>query len=119
MIASPLSLSGKVGGASAPAAEPKDMAELRKAAKAFEAVFIRQILSEMRSSSFGDDLTGSSSVEQFQEMSDARTADTLSERSSFGVADALIRQLAPKHAQAAYAAQDGSAAAAAPAKTGT
>ncbi|HEX7874538.1 MAG TPA: rod-binding protein [Sphingobium sp.] len=79
--------------------------KLKKAAKAFEAVFVRQLLGEMRSSSFGDDLTGGSGVEQFQEMADAQTADTLSERGSFGIAGLLVKQLAPKHAAASYAAQ--------------
>ncbi|MFT3965846.1 MAG: rod-binding protein [Sphingobium sp.] len=108
MTATPLSMVSKTGaaavgvlGGSAP--ETREMQSLKKAAQAFEAVFIRQMLGEMRSSGFGDDLTGSSAVEQFQEMADAKTADTLSERGNFGIADMLVKQLAPRHAAAAYA----------------
>lgn len=108
MTALPLSLAGKVGTATLGAlsgapAESKDMEQLKKAAKAFEAVFIRQMLGEVRASG-GEGLTDSSAVEQFQEMSDAKTADTLSERGAFGIAAMLVKQLAPKHAAAAYTA---------------
>ncbi|MET0366308.1 MAG: rod-binding protein [Sphingobium sp.] len=109
MLTNPLATVAKSGLAALGAAanqttDTTETDKLKKAAKAFEAVFVRQMLGEMRSSGFGDDLTGNSGVEQFQEMADAQTADTLSERGSFGIAGLLVKQLAPKHA-AAYAAQ--------------
>lgn len=89
------------------AADP-ERAKLEKVAKQFEAVFVRQLMSSMRQGGFGDDLTGSSAVDQFQEMADANTADTLAERGSFGVAQMLVAQLGPK---ARITAQAGAAAA--------
>lgn len=95
--------------ATSTASTSKDDAKLKTAAKGFEAVFIRQILHEMREGGFGDDLMGSSAVEQFQSMSDANVADTMAERGTFGIAQSLITQLSPKQATAAYASAKGSA----------
>lgn len=95
--------------ATATSTQPTDDAKLKKAAKAFEAVFVRQLMGSMRQGGFGDDLTGSSAVDQFQEMSDAHMADTMSERGSFGIAQMLLSQLGPKEKKAA-AATDGIAA---------
>ncbi|HEX7853605.1 MAG TPA: rod-binding protein [Sphingobium sp.] len=108
MAASPLSMVDKPGIASSSALAgsvngAQDIEKLKKAAKGFEAVFTRKLMSSMRSAGFGDELTGSSAVDQFQEMSDAKTADNLSERGTFGIADMLLKQLAPQHA-ATYAA---------------
>lgn len=80
-------------------AAAEEKAKLEKTAKAFEAVFVRQLIGSMRKASISDDdLTGSSAVEQFQEMSDARTADAMSERGSLGIAEMLMSRLAPKAA---------------------
>ncbi|MET0238622.1 MAG: rod-binding protein [Sphingobium sp.] len=73
----------------------QDRAKIEKAAKAFEAVFVRQLIGAMRQSGMGDELTGSSAVDQFQEMADARTADTLADKGSLGIAEMMLRQLAP------------------------
>lgn len=79
----------------------QDDEKLKKAAKGFEAVFVRSLMKEMRESGFSDDdMTSNSAVEQFQEMQDARTADAMAERGSFGVAASLIKQLRPKQAAA-------------------
>lgn len=67
-------------------------AELKKAAQAFEAVFVRQMIGSMRSSSLGDDLFDSSATDQFREMSDARLADSMAEKGAFGIAEMLIGQ---------------------------
>lgn len=68
-------------------------AELKKAAQAFEAVFLRQMIGSMRQASFGDDLFGSSATDQFREMSDARVADDMATKGALGIADMLISQL--------------------------
>lgn len=78
--------------ASPPAAQSQN-AELRKAAQAFEAVFLRQMIGSMRAASFGDDIFGSQATEQFREMSDARLADSMAEKGALGIADMLISQL--------------------------
>ena len=50
---------------------------LRKAAEAFEAVILRQLMASMRQAKLGDDILGSSATDNFREMADARTADSL------------------------------------------
>ncbi len=77
---------------SAPAPDAAKKAELVKAAQAFEAVFIRQMIGSMRQAGFGDELFGSSATEQFREMQDARMADAMSEKGAFGIAELLLKQ---------------------------
>lgn len=76
-----------------PTAATQQRAELKKAAQAFEAVFLRQMIGSMRQASFGDDLFGSEATSQFREMSDARLADSMAEKGAFGIAEMLIGQL--------------------------
>lgn len=80
-------------GAAGLSAKPDQRAELAKAAKAFEAIFVRQLMGEMRQAGFGDDLTGSGAVEQFQELADANTADALADKGGLGIAAMLLKQL--------------------------
>lgn len=106
MMTPPVSMSGvsmtgslsTIGAAAGPLSDAAadDKAKLEKTAKAFEAVFVRQLIGSMRKAGFEDDLTGSSAVDQFQEMSDAKTADTLSDRGGLGIAEMLLSRLAPK-----------------------
>ena len=65
---------------------------LKKAAQAFEAVFLRQMMASMRQAGLGDELFGNQATEQFREMADAKTADTMAERGALGVADMLLKQ---------------------------
>ena len=73
----------------APSVEP----ELRKAAVAFEALLLRQLIGTMRQGSLGEDIFGSSASATYREMADARTADALAERGAFGIAALIERQL--------------------------
>lgn len=68
---------------------------LKKAAEAFEAIFLRQMIGAMRSSSLAEGMFDSSASEQFRDMADARTADQMSRTGSFGIAEMLLKQLAP------------------------
>ena len=80
-------------GAAAP--QPGDTIEqqrLREAAQAFEAVFLRQMIGSMRQASLGDELFGSNATEQFRDMSDAKLADSMAEKGSFGIAEMLLKQ---------------------------
>ena len=80
-------------GAAAP--QPGDTPEqqrLREAAQAFEAVFLRQMIGSMRQARLGEDLLGSDAADQFRDMADARLADTMAERESFGIAEMLLNQ---------------------------
>ena len=69
---------------------------LAKAAKAFEAVFLRQMIGSMRQASLGDELFGSSAADQFRDMSDARLADSMAEGKGFGIAELLTKQFAAR-----------------------
>ena len=66
--------------------------ELRQAAQAFEAVFIRQLLGSMRNAKLADDMFSSQATDQFRDMADSRMADTMSQRGTFGIADLLVAQ---------------------------
>ena len=68
---------------------------LKKAAEAFEAIFLRQMIGAMRSSSLSDGMFDSSATEQFRDMADARTAEQMSKTGSFGIAEMLLKQFAP------------------------
>jgi len=70
---------------------PAPSALLSKAAKDFEAVFLRQMIAAMRAPSTGDDLFGSDAGKQFRDMSDARLADTMA--GGFGIAKMVEQQL--------------------------
>jgi flagellar protein FlgJ len=81
--------------AAAGAAQPDKAAQdqrMREAAEAFEAVFLRQMIGSMRQAKLGEDLLGSAASDQFREMADARLADTMAERGSFGIAEMLLNQ---------------------------
>ena len=66
--------------------------ELRQAAQAFEAVFIRQLIGSMRSAKLADDMFGSQATEQFRDMADSRLADSMAQQGTFGIADLLTAQ---------------------------
>lgn len=86
---------------------------LAEAAKQFEAIFVRQMLSAARKTDFGgDELFGSSGEDTFREMQDARFAELASKNGSFGVAETIEAQLArfvepPAHEAPAHEARGG------------
>jgi flagellar protein FlgJ len=73
-------------------ANARQRQELRQAAQAFEAVFIRQLIGSMRNARLADDMFGSQATEQFRDMADGRLADSMSEQGTFGIADLLTAQ---------------------------
>jgi peptidoglycan hydrolase FlgJ len=73
-------------------AAPMDRAQLRKAAEGFEALFLREIIGEMRKAKLADDIFGSGATDNFRELADANTADALAKRGAFGIADMLEAQ---------------------------
>ena len=78
--------------AAAPSTAAPDQAKLKKAAQAFEAVFVRQLIGSMRSSSEGDGLFDSEASKQFQDMADAKTADAMAQKGALHIADMLVKQ---------------------------
>ena len=87
---------GGITGAAQPQATAK-AAELKGAAQAFEAVFLRQMIGSMRQASLGEDLLGSRATDQFRELSDAKLADSMAETGGgFGIAEMLLKQFGGK-----------------------
>jgi flagellar protein FlgJ len=72
---------------------PKRDPELRKAAEAFEAVILRQMMASMRKAKLGEDIMGSGATDNFREMADARLADSMATLRQFGIADLVEKQL--------------------------
>jgi flagellar protein FlgJ len=80
--------------ATTPGAAPKSEREqLAGAAKAFEAIFVRQILAAARKTDFGGELFGGQSLDTFRQMQDERFADIASESGAFGIARLIEAQL--------------------------
>jgi len=77
----------------ASAAKAQERAALQKAAKSFEAIFMRQLVGTMRHSGAGESIDGSSAVDQFQELSDANMADGLASSGGLGIAQLILQQL--------------------------
>jgi peptidoglycan hydrolase FlgJ len=67
---------------------------LRKAAQSFEAVFLREIIDQMRKAKLAEDAFGSAATDNFREMADANTAEILAKRGSFGIAKLIEGDLA-------------------------
>ena len=76
----------------APATASPEQAKFRKAAQAFEAVFVRQLIGSMRSASEGDGIFDSEATKQFQDMSDAKTAEAMASKGALHIADMLVKQ---------------------------
>lgn len=88
------------------APQPADQAALKKAAQQFEAIFLRQMISSMRSASLGEDMLGSDASDQFRDMADARTADSMAETGSLGIAEMLMKQFGAQAGTAPAAPAD-------------
>ena len=86
-MTTPLSSIGAPAASAAPAGAGSGDGGLRKAAESFEAVILRQLLSSMRQAKLGDDIFGSSATDNFREMADAKTADSIASMRQFGIAD--------------------------------
>ena len=70
-----------------------ERAQLREAAKNFEAIFLRQMLSAARDSSIRSDLFGSNGSDTFKQMRDDAFADIASERGVLGLANMIEVQM--------------------------
>jgi Rod binding domain-containing protein len=80
--------------AGAPAQADPRREQLKTAAKAFEAVFVRQMIGSMRQAKLAEDdlMLGGSATDTFREMSDAKLADSMARKGSFGIAEMLLKQ---------------------------
>ncbi|MEP2988219.1 MAG: rod-binding protein [Parasphingorhabdus sp.] len=70
-----------------PRVETKNAAE--KMAADFEAIFARQMLSAMRTSSLGEGLFDGQGMEQFRDMQDTMLAENMADKGIFGIANLL------------------------------
>ena len=71
-----------------------DRERLGEAAKAFEAIFVRQLLRAARQAGFGDPLTGGQATETFRTMQHDHFADLISKSGALGLAKQIEQQLA-------------------------
>ena len=91
----PIGLStAQSGSANKQPAAPQDM-QLREAAEAFEAIFVRRMLATARSGPFSEDgpLSSGAGLKQFTAMRDENVAEMASQNGGFGLADQIERQL--------------------------
>lgn len=66
--------------------------QMRQAAQAFEAIFLRQMIGSMRQAKLAEDVFGSSATDQFRDMGDAQLAENMSRQGSFGIAEMLMNE---------------------------
>lgn len=82
--------------------------DLKKAAQAFEAIFLRQLLASARSTDFGGEkIFDGPGLEQFEAMFDGKIAEVSAQRGAFGIAEAIERQLSTHLGIAPKEADDG------------
>lgn len=81
-----------VASSAIPSAQADKQAQLKAAAEAFEAVFLRQLIGSMRQAGLGEDILGNNATDQFRELSDAKLADQMAATGSFGIAEMLLKQ---------------------------
>lgn len=94
MTASPSPAAGPSLRSAAPS-PTGNRAHLAEAAKQFEAIFLRQMLSAARSTDFGgNDLFGGPGEDTFLEMRDAHFADIAAGTGAIGFAATIEKQLA-------------------------
>lgn len=76
-------------------------ASLEKAAQQFEAIFLRQMMGAMRSASLAEGINDSSATDQFRDMADARTAESMATKGTLGIAEMLMHQFSGRISPAA------------------
>ena len=80
--------------ATAPAAPPSpERQKLAQAARQFEAIFVRQMLSSARKADFGGELLGGQALDTFRTMQDEHFADLAAQSGSFGFGKLIEAQL--------------------------
>jgi flagellar protein FlgJ len=88
---------------------------VRQVARQFEALFLREVLSNVRAGALAPDVLGSDQLDTYQEMFDAQLADSMARGGGIGLARMLEKQLSGKAPVAAPAAAPLAAHAVAPA----
>ncbi|HEY9112438.1 MAG TPA: flagellar assembly peptidoglycan hydrolase FlgJ [Rhodanobacteraceae bacterium] len=91
------------------AAAKDPQAQLREAARQFEAVFLGQMLKSMREAGYKSGLMDNRQIEFYQSLFDQQLSENLAGKGT-GLAEMLVRQLSPKHAPTQPAADAAAAA---------
>lgn len=73
--------------------DESDLDELRRAADAFEAIFVAQFVKTARAAKLADDVFGNQASETYQSMLDDQYARQLASSTDLGIAEALVLQL--------------------------
>ena len=83
-----------MAGAAAPAAiTPARLAQIRKTAQQFEAIFVRQMLDAAGKTHFDPDEADDQGMSSFRDLANARFADLAAQKGSFGIAGLVEKQL--------------------------
>lgn len=93
-MSAPLPLSSTTGASSLAPAPQGEREKLHDAAKQFEAIFLRQMLTAARKTSFEDGLFDSEAMGTFRQMQDDRFAEIASQTGSLGLASIIEAQIA-------------------------
>ena len=80
----------------ASAQTPNDPKTLRAVAQQFESLFIGMMLKSMRDAKLGDGLFDSDQSRFYQDMFDQQLSVSMSQGKGLGIADLLVRSLAPQ-----------------------
>jgi flagellar protein FlgJ len=75
---------------------PDANAELHEVAEQFEAIFLNQMLKQMREAKLSDGLFDNSATNTYNSMLDMEQSKHLASSVNLGIADALVRQLGSK-----------------------
>ncbi len=67
--------------------------QIESMASDFEAIFVRQMLSTMRTASLGEGLFDGQGTEQFRDIQDSMLAQNMADKGVFGVAELLTRHV--------------------------
>lgn len=94
MNAAPIAAAPAATSTQPKAAQDPARAELRDAARQFEAILLRQMLASARTTDFGGGGAMGKTDDTFREMRDARFAELASNSGQLGFAAAIERQLA-------------------------
>jgi len=71
-------------------------ASLEEVAQQFEAIFVNELMKTSRAAKLSDDILSNSGTQPFLEMMDQEFSQTISKRSSLGIAEALVQQFERK-----------------------
>lgn len=84
-------------------------ANLEKAGKQFEAVFVGMMLKSMRQASLASPLFDSKALDTFRDMQDQKTSQAMAEHAPLGIGKAMVDFLAKAQAAASVAVENDAA----------